>query len=477
MTEKPKKKCRKTKAKNLLALLSKIGIDEGILSQLSVEDLKTLRLTSKKSQNIVDSFLHLKKNRLLKTRVLGPEIINVELAKNFRPRFMWNHAEDSISLWNNRLKKGKNGELVFLEGVLLHLNCISTRVRVEQDHLQKIGIDTCKSAKIRRTVDINEVQLTKDSCLALVVKIWKSQTILVYNKNGHFFGGRVLRGANGFACSDSFFVYISASFSSNLDLAVVAWNDPQLQVQQGGDQGGRKKRREKKIKQKLTHFKDNIFLLEVDERENGQRVLFNFDPMGNQRKVCSLPVFDEILAMTQRAVVVRDVIGFGRPVFLHKNPLICKGDKPLKFVDSKLLSEDFVEDHIHAFIAVDLEDKDRFGVLLVDRTITYLEELKNHEVMKKSVINLPEVLWRLLYVVENRHARSTKTFFTLKGNFFIAPGTILNLEDEEDVIQETDWDIPDYDNHYECCPLQDGGFRMWIWDDHESTLIVKTWTV
>jgi len=62
-------------------LLLEIGIDEGILSQLSVEDLKTLRLTSKKPGNIVDSFLHLKKNRLLKTRVLGPEIIHDELAK------------------------------------------------------------------------------------------------------------------------------------------------------------------------------------------------------------------------------------------------------------------------------------------------------------------------------------------------------------------------------------------------------------
>jgi len=61
---------------------------------------------------------------------------------------------------------------------------------------------------------------------------------------------------------------------------VVAWDDPQLQVQQGGDQVARKKRKIKKIKQKVTHFKDNIFLLEVDEKENGQWVLFNFDPMG-----------------------------------------------------------------------------------------------------------------------------------------------------------------------------------------------------
>jgi len=73
-----------------------------------------------------------------------------------------------------------------------------------EDHLQKVGIDTCKSAKIRCTVDINAVQLTNNRCLALVVKIWKSQTILVYNQNSHFFSGRVLKGANDFACSDSF---------------------------------------------------------------------------------------------------------------------------------------------------------------------------------------------------------------------------------------------------------------------------------
>jgi len=36
-------------------------------------------------------------------------------------------------------------------------------------------------------------------------------------------------------------------------------------------------------------------------------------------------MFDEILALTQQAVVVRDVIGFGRAFFIYKNPLICKG--------------------------------------------------------------------------------------------------------------------------------------------------------
>jgi len=232
-------------AVHLWDLHHKVGyFEELLLDRLSVQDLASLRLTSKQAKNVVDKYLSSQKRRLLKLDFFGPAVTEIELSGEFRDKpslSMRNLAEDVVFVWSF-----KNGGSVFLQGLIIEKSQIVRRIRVDRAHMAKSGVSKDDCAYFASIPPVVLAKYTKEGLLALIVKLERSKYkcvfVLVYDKDGQFVNGKVIPRIRNFAASESFFLYVTRGNNGNSHKCfVMEWSDSQLEARQrqGVEQLGR----------------------------------------------------------------------------------------------------------------------------------------------------------------------------------------------------------------------------------------------